>query len=509
MASELELKLAATPEKLLKIKSLEIPGIESQSPWESQSLQNVYYDTEHFKLRELGIGMRIRKTDSHFIQTVKSSGKTIGGLHQRNEDEIELNQDALDISLISDPYLQVLIEEANEEDGEFLPCFNTHFERTKCYLNFSDGTKIELSLDLGNIIPIDDNSDANKSLDICEVELELIEGSAEYLFALGRYLIKELDLTLYNASKARRGYSLCEKFSAEYLRIKVTDLSQGIESEQAFEKICFSALKHWQHYELVLNQESSHFSVLEMYRALIYIQHMYIVFADMIPNKATNDLKKSWDWLAEAMRPIIDAAKQKGYLKRYLAQKADWDLVDEQQRKIQNEVEQKIDDLKELLSTQRYNLMMLNMSQWLYSKEWRNFMPEKEQEKLSTPIIDYARKQYDQLTKELKQDIDAKTELETKDYFKLIAKIRRALDNGLFFGSLFDQQQRLSYRQPWDNILDNIRDLQLNQYISVLMLETHSEDEVEQWIINRDTPILERLVGLRKEACKLNAYWRL
>ncbi len=44
MASELELKLAATPEKLNEIKELDFPGISSQSPWQTKYLSNTYFD---------------------------------------------------------------------------------------------------------------------------------------------------------------------------------------------------------------------------------------------------------------------------------------------------------------------------------------------------------------------------------------------------------------------------------------------------------------------------------
>lgn len=501
MPSELELKLAATPEKLLDIKNLKLAGVESQTPWETRHLDNTYFDSKSFKLRELGIGMRIREVDGKLVQTVKSAGKAIGGLHQRNEDNVDLTENKLDTGLINDPYLQILVEEAQEEDGEFSACFKTNFDRTQSLLNFSDGTIIELALDSGTI------SVGEKSLPICEIELELIEGSAEYVFALGRYLIKELDLTLFNASKARRGYSLCEKASLDYLRLEVTELSPGIEAEMAFEKICFSAFKHWQHYEMFLNQQSAHSAVLEMYRALIFLQHMYIVFAGLIPRQATNDLKNSWDWLAEAMRPIVDAAKHKRYLSKYLEEKADWDLVEEQQKKIQSEVEEKIQEFKELLATQRYNLMMLNMSQWLYSKEWRNFMQEKQQQNLSTPIVDYARKQFDHMSSELKRELGPKIDLEPQDYFKTIAKIRRALDTGLFFGGLFDTQKRLAYRKPWSDILDAIRDLQLSAYIFELLSETHSQDETKQWLQARNKPVLARIINLRKTIFKSSPYW--
>ena len=501
MASELELKLAATQEKINKIRELEFPGAASQSSWQTQQLGNTYFDTQHFKLREVGIGMRIRQIGDKLIQTVKSSGKAIGGLHQRNEDEIELSENELDISLITDPYLQILVEEANEEDGEFLPCFKTDFERTSCYLTFSDDTKIEVSLDVGKI------TSGDKSQDICEVELELVQGTAEYIFAIGRYLIKELDLTLYNASKARRGYSLGDRVTGDSYRMQVTELAQGVESEKAFEQICFAGLKHWQYFELFLNHEDAHTAVLEMYRALIYLQHMYMVFGGLIPRQATHDLRNNWGWLAEAMRPIVDAAKHKRYLNRYLKQKADWDLVEGQQKKIEEEVGDAIEEFKSLLATQRYNLMMLNMSEWLYFKEWRNFIPEKEQTQLGIPIIDYAKKQLEHMLKELKRDLGPKVDISPKAYFKQIAKIRRALDTGLFFGGLFDSQKRLSYRQPWVDILDGIRELQMNDYIFELQLETHQQDETEEWLEKRNRPVLDAIEQTRRAAFKSNPYW--
>ena len=501
MASELELKLAATPEKIIKIRELDFPGAANQSEWQCNKLVNTYFDTKRFKLKGMSIGMRIREVEGKLIQTVKSSGKAIGGLHQRNEDEVELTEKQLDTDLISEPYLQILVEEAQEEDGEFIACFNTDFERTSCLLSFSDNTKIEVSLDVGVITA------GEKTQEICEVELELVEGSPEYIFAIGRYLIKELDLTLYNASKARRGYSLCDNIAPDDYRMQVIELSQGAESELAFERICYAGLKHWQYYELFLNDDNAHGAILEMYRALIFLHHMYMVFGGLIPRQATSDLRNNWDWLAEAMRPIVDAAKHKRYLNRYLAKKADWDLVEEQQKKIDNDVVDAIEAFKSLLATPRYNLMMLNMSEWLYFKEWREFIPEKEQEELKTPIIEYAKKQLEHMLKELKRDLGPKVELDAKAYFKLIAKIRRALDTGLFFGGLFESQKRQAYRQPWVDILDGIRELQMNYYIYELQLENHQQEETEEWLEKLNAPVLEAIEQTRKSAFKSNPYW--
>ncbi|PHS16880.1 MAG: hypothetical protein COA86_11515 [Kangiella sp.] len=501
MAQELELKLAATEEKLNKIKNLDLPGIASQTPWETKRLNNAYFDNSEFKLRELAIGMRLRYVDNKIIQCVKSSGKAIGGLHQRNEDEVELDDADLDITKIQEPYLQILIEEAYEEGGEFVPCFETNFDRTASLLTFSDGTQIEIALDTGEIV-----SDSKK-LDICEVELELITGSADYVFALGRYLIKELGLVLANSSKARRGYSLCKDFNPRQKIMSVTELSQGIEAEQAFEKICFNSLNHWQYYELFLARDNAHGAVLEMYRALMSLQHIYLVFGGLIPRTATNDLKRSWEWLGEAMRPIVDAAKHKRYLMSYLKIKADWDLVEEQQLKIQKDSAEMIEQFKALLKTQRYNLMMLNMSQWLYNKEWQDVMSDEEKENLTTPIVEFAKKQLDHMLKDLKRDLGPKLDMLPLDYFKQISHLRRALDTGLFFGSLFDSQKRVSYRDAWIKIINDIRGLLLNQYIAELQKENHTSEEIEVWLSKLNSPILESLEATRKSAFKMKGYW--
>jgi len=501
MAQELELKLAATQKNLNEIKGLDFPGIASQSSWETKQLNSTYFDNQQFKLRELAIGLRLRRIDDKIIQCVKSSGRAIGGLHLRNEDEIELDDHQLDISKIEEPYLQILIEEAIEEGGEFVPCFETIFERTSSILTFSDSTQIEIALDFGEIVC------GKRSIDICEVELELISGSADYVFAIGRYLIKELDLVLANSSKARRGYSLCKNFNPKQKIMPVTELSQGIESEHAFEKICFNSLQHWQYYELFLDRDNAHGAVLEMYRALMNLQHIYLVFGGLIPRTTTNDLKRSWDWLAEAMRPIVDAAKHKRYLMAYLKLKADWDLVEEQQNKIQIESAEMIVQFKSLLKTQRYNLMMLNMSQWLYNKEWRDAMSSEEQKNLSTPIIEFAKKQLDHMLKDLKRDLGPKLEMYPKDYFKQISHIRRALDTGLFFGSLFDSQKRLGYRDVWIQIINNIRDLSRNQYIAELQITNHTQEEIDTWLEELNESILDDLKYLRKLAFKVKGYW--
>jgi triphosphatase len=311
MPEQLELKLTATHKKLFTLQSLALPGISAQSLWKTTHLHDTYFDNQQCLLRSMNISLRLRNVDHKYIQCVKSSGKNIAGVHQRNEENSELKQAQLDLSQIHDPYLKILIDEALEEGGYFNVCFSIIFIRSHTILNFPDGTSIEIALNDGKIIA------GKKEHTLCEVELNLIEGSADYIFALGRYLIKELDLVLTNSSKAHRGYSLCHHFNPQQKIMSVTELTQGVESEIAFKKICSNTLHHWQYYELFLEYDNAHTAILEMYRALMCFQHIYWVFSELIPSSSIKSLKSSWDWLAEAMKPIVDAAKQKRYLNSY------------------------------------------------------------------------------------------------------------------------------------------------------------------------------------------------
>ena len=50
-----------------------------------QFLHNVYFDTAERSLRKIDMGLRVRSCDGRSVQTIKTAGRVIGGLHQRPE----------------------------------------------------------------------------------------------------------------------------------------------------------------------------------------------------------------------------------------------------------------------------------------------------------------------------------------------------------------------------------------------------------------------------------------
>src|SRR4051812_34272732 len=96
MSTELELKLtiprasARKAEKLPWLRNL-ATGSVSRS-----DISSVYFDTDKFKLRKHGVTLRVRKTGSKRLQTIKGAVGGVGGLERaEREDDITSAQPRL------------------------------------------------------------------------------------------------------------------------------------------------------------------------------------------------------------------------------------------------------------------------------------------------------------------------------------------------------------------------------------------------------------------------------
>ena len=177
METEIELKFFVSPDfaDSLKAKISDAKILQHSC----RDLGNTYFDTPDNWLRQHDIGLRIRRFDDVFVQTVKTSGRVVAGLHQRPEFNAEHTCNSPDLSLHpADIWPQS--KSTEELQAELHPLFSTNFTREQWLIGMPDGSQIELAFDHGHVVANE------KEEPICEVELELKSGQTEALFTLAR-----------------------------------------------------------------------------------------------------------------------------------------------------------------------------------------------------------------------------------------------------------------------------------------------------------------------------------
>ncbi|MEX2320341.1 MAG: CYTH domain-containing protein, partial [Saccharospirillum sp.] len=142
MGQEIELKLSIRPTAVEAFRS---HPVLSSLPSQSCTLENQYYDTPEQHLTQAGTALRLRFQEGHCVQTLKTRGSNIGGLHQRDEWEVERPDGQLDLSEFP---AGVLPGEVTA--NQLVPLFTTGFNRHR-WLVQHQGAEIEVVLDEGQV----------------------------------------------------------------------------------------------------------------------------------------------------------------------------------------------------------------------------------------------------------------------------------------------------------------------------------------------------------------------
>lgn len=200
---EIELKLAV-PDAALTVVSAWLDA-HGEARGET-TLLNVYLDTPQRDLAQARAALRLRKKGDQWLQTLKTAGKSAGGLASRHEWENEIAGEAIDLDRFADDARAVLAPLANR----LAPVFRTDFVR-RTWIVEQNGERIEAALDTGTISAPGIASTER----IQELELEWLprDGASNAdaeaaLRAFGARLAHIAPLTPSDLSKAARGYRL-------------------------------------------------------------------------------------------------------------------------------------------------------------------------------------------------------------------------------------------------------------------------------------------------------------
>lgn len=306
MTTEIELKFALSQQAALKLTDFLTDY--SMLAEDSFLLTNTYYDTPEHELRKHHCGLRLRGIETNggqisYEMTIKHGNKGVAGLHQRQEYNVILPNEQLDLSLFPTEALPTNFE-PQLLMAQIIPLFNTNFHR-RIWLIECHQSQIELAFDKGTI------EKGSYCLPIDELELELKQGEVNQLLDFA-YTLSNLGIRVLSQSKAARGYQLVNQspISASML--------PSIKSTMDKAKVLHALLKYWQQNEEIALQQND---TPAFYRTLqTILPQFFIAFGSlnkgMLTDKINTHLKQLQQMMVENLplsvwlyQPIVTQTK--------------------------------------------------------------------------------------------------------------------------------------------------------------------------------------------------------
>ncbi|PJC85542.1 inorganic triphosphatase [Vibrio sp. HA2012] len=503
METEIELKFFVSPDfsEQLKLKIADAKILQHSC----RDLGNTYFDTPDNWLRQHDIGLRIRRFDDVFVQTVKTSGRVVAGLHQRPEFNAEHTNNFPDLSLHpTDIWPDSKSPEALQ--AELLPLFSTNFTREQWLIGMPDGSQIEVAFDLGHVVA------GEKEEPMSEVELELKSGQTESLFTLARIISEGGGVRLANLSKAARGYRLAQGYEGDLVKeLPLVDTQTDDSVETCFIKSLEHALSHWHYHEQIFFERDSLEALLEISKAISFIRQILTVFGGIVPRRASAILRQELKWLDQELSWLKTAVhidslcEDKGHILRKLDARK-WLL---QRLKEQRDQLPSREQTMTLLQSARYAGLLLDLSRWLLSRGWQPFLDEKAREKMAKRIPRFSQKQLDRTWTDLQDAFPLAVTLKCQDYIDQEYRLMRNMYTGICFASIYDLDQRDAFRMPWADLQQGIDDLLTLSPLQLLVEELEDEErtQLEKWIARQENSILHAMEQTRLIGLEALPYW--
>ncbi len=448
MPNETELKLRIAPEHANDFTQLSL--LQTATRYEPKNLYNTYFDTPEHDFLRAKIALRVRHIGEKRIQTLKTAGKSCGGLHQRQEWETEIDSNTPNYELLPKKALPNWCQQP-EKLQTIQPIFTTDFKRTQWDVSFDDGSLVEIVLDQGEI-KTDDNR-----LPLHEVELELKSGSIVKLYQLALDCLQSIPLTLENHSKAARGYGLHHSQPLRHYKAANPELDIDLTAEQGFEQICWHCISHLQANEDVVLYGDNIEGVHQMRVALRRLRSAFSLFKPLIPAETNKWLRDEIKWFNDILGVARDwdvfalTLQTAQNINTYQPQ-----LLDPVIEKVAMLQKQTYIQVREAIRSVRYTRLLLNLGQWLTAQAWRNKADKKMLSKLEQPIQAFTsnslQKQYMRICK--KGKYLTKLEPEARHEIRIIVK---KLGYGTrFFTDLYPNHTTKPFIKALSSLQDNL-----------------------------------------------------
>ncbi|TBN42636.1 inorganic triphosphatase [Paracoccus subflavus] len=415
-AQETELKLQLTEDAA---ESLRVSGLLTGRP-KTAMQRSVYFDTPGHDLAAASLSLRIRRTGSKRIQTIKQADQAAVGVFSRPEWEIPVRGDT-PVPDDRTPLADVLGEQA----AQLAPVFAVAVTRRTWEVSH-DGARIEVVIDQGEI------SAADRRCPICECELELVSGSPQALFALARRISAAAPLSLGVLSKSERGYRLIGPLP-QAAKAEAIPLTGDLTAAEAFGRIVLSCQRQFRLNEDLLLATRSPESLHQARVALRRLRSALAIFQPMLGDHGAA-LREELRWLAGELGDARD-------LDVLLVRSPDGALRD----RLRTARAKAYDRMTTALLSGRTRGLMLDLAEWIAMGDWQSDPATADARGMSAH--NFAAKALSRFRRKVKaggRNLAALNDEARHDLRKDAKKLRYAAD---FFEPLFQDDHRKAHKR--------------------------------------------------------------
>jgi inorganic triphosphatase YgiF len=464
MPTETELKLHLEPEVVSQFKQHPLlqTATHTTAP---QHLYNTYFDTVNHTLLQQGIGLRIRRMGEQRIQTIKSAGAGLGGLHQRQEWETLVSGDNPEYGQFPPEALPTWCHDENNLQ-QIVPLFVTDFTRTTWHLILEEGSEIEIALDQGEV------KTPAACLPLCEVELELKNGSPTKLYQVALKLQKALPLRIENKSKAALGYALHQPQPPQFHKAGTLNLTPEMNAEQAFIAIIWHCIGHWQANEEIVLHSDTPEGIHQMRVALRRLRSCFNLYQSLISKESYTKLHHQLKWLTTALGTARDWDIFTQHLAEIQQHDAD-DSLSDLSKTIAELRRNAYVNVRHILGSSEYSRLLLTLGKWLTQRRWRKNMEMRALQSLEQPVDYFANQilpaRYQKLCRQGKQ----LSRLTAEQRHSLRISVKKMAYATRFFSHLYPPATTLAFTKILSQLQDQLGTLNDARTVTNLFNQIH------------------------------------
>lgn len=427
---EMELKFLISVKDANKIARLDWLKGKQRGRATIKNLRATYFDTPELELLDARVAFRIRKEGRRWVQCVKTPERPSEGAFTRREWETFVPRPEPDVSVFEDAETLKALPIATAD--RLQPAFETIVKRRRRLIEMAPGQMVALDMDRGVI------KSGDKTEDVCELEMELVEGGPVAVFQLALKLVEIVPLRLSSATKAQRGYRLLTGERPNWVKAAKPVLPKGVTAENGLGAVVRHCIGHLRANEQVAVNRGHVEGVHQMRVASRRLRSALGIYKKLLPPEQYNHFDGELKWLINAMGPARDWDV---FLDETLAPMANLPYgakaLDGLRQAAADARDQGYALVAETLNSTRYGRLLLELAQWVETRGWRDQPVSEWSAMLFAPAAVLAREVLNKRHKRLKREGRHFKTLSPEDRHRLridVKKLRYATE---FFSSLF------------------------------------------------------------------------